>query len=227
MLIGIDPLLGPDCLAVLRAMGHGDHLVLADANFPAASSARRLVRMDGAGMLQALGAVLSVLPIDDFEPEPLCSMQVVGDPSAVPPKKDLRPTPAPPLRFARRKSINQSLVSREVLVSARFSTVTVLLLGALSACAAPDQDPLSYDEFKATLEETKATVMEIIGPERTEGAAGSIYATLPVVVRVDLKDGTRHNYAGQYVVKRVNDVPGATPEQLRWHIESADLRELR
>jgi hypothetical protein len=85
----------------------------------------------------------------------------------------------------------------------------------------------SYDEFKATLETTKATVMEIIGPERTEGAAGSIYATVPVVVRVDLKDGTRHNYAGNYVVKRVNDVPGATPEQLRWHIESADLRELR
>lgn len=85
MLIGIDPLLGPDCLAALRAMGHGDLLVLADANFPAASNARRLLRMDGADMLQALGAVLSVLPIDDFEPEPLISMQVVGDPSAVPP----------------------------------------------------------------------------------------------------------------------------------------------
>lgn len=85
MLIGIDPLLGPECLAVLRAMGHGDHLVLADANFPAASTARRLVRMDGADMLRALGAVLSVLPIDDFEPDPLVSMQVVGDPSAVPP----------------------------------------------------------------------------------------------------------------------------------------------
>jgi L-fucose mutarotase len=85
MLIGIDPLLGPDCLAVLRAMGHGDYLVLADANFPAASNARRLVRMDGAEMLRALAAVLSVLPIDDFEPEPLISMQVVGDPSAVPP----------------------------------------------------------------------------------------------------------------------------------------------
>ncbi|HTV17725.1 MAG TPA: RbsD/FucU domain-containing protein [Polyangiaceae bacterium] len=85
MLIGIDPLLGPDCLAVLRAMGHGDHLVLADANFPAASNARRLLRMDGASMLQALGAVLSVLPIDDFEPDPLLSMQVVGDANAVPP----------------------------------------------------------------------------------------------------------------------------------------------
>lgn len=82
MLIGIDPLLGPECLAVLRGMGHGDHLVLADANFPATSSARRLVRLDGAGMLATLGAVLSLLPVDDFEPEPLVSMQVVGNPSA-------------------------------------------------------------------------------------------------------------------------------------------------
>ncbi|HWO10957.1 MAG TPA: RbsD/FucU domain-containing protein [Polyangiaceae bacterium] len=82
MLIGIDPLLGPECLAVLRGMGHGDHLVLADANFPATSNARRLVRMDGADMLKALAAVLSVLPIDDFEPEPLVSMQVVDDPHA-------------------------------------------------------------------------------------------------------------------------------------------------
>jgi L-fucose mutarotase len=85
MLIGIDPLLGPDCLSVLRAMGHGDLLVLADANFPAASTARRLIRMDGADMLTALRAVLGVLPIDDFEPEPLVSMQVVGDPNALPP----------------------------------------------------------------------------------------------------------------------------------------------
>ncbi len=84
MLIGIDPLLGPDCLAVLRGMGHGDRLVIADANFPAASSAARLVRMDGANLLQALGAVLSVLPIDDFEPNALVSMQVVGQSSEVP-----------------------------------------------------------------------------------------------------------------------------------------------
>jgi len=85
MLIGIDPLLGPECLATLRAMGHGDALVLADANFPASSSAQRLVRMDGSSMLRALGAVLSVLPVDDFEPMPLVSMQVVGKPDLVPP----------------------------------------------------------------------------------------------------------------------------------------------
>ena len=83
MLLGIDPLLGPDCRAVLRGMGHGDRLVLADANFPAASSAARLVRMDGVGLLSALGAVLSVLPLDDFEPNALVSMQVVGAPSEV------------------------------------------------------------------------------------------------------------------------------------------------
>ncbi|HKO94677.1 MAG TPA: RbsD/FucU domain-containing protein, partial [Polyangiaceae bacterium] len=85
MLLGIDPLLGPDCLATLRAMGHGDCLVLADANYPASSSAQRLIRMDGASALQALAAVLSVLPVDDFDPRPLVSMQVVGNPEQVPP----------------------------------------------------------------------------------------------------------------------------------------------
>jgi L-fucose mutarotase len=85
MLIGIDPLLGPECLAILRAMGHGDRVVLADANFPAAATVPRVVRMDGAPVLAALGAVLSVLPIDDFEAEALVSMQVVGKPEQVPP----------------------------------------------------------------------------------------------------------------------------------------------
>jgi L-fucose mutarotase len=85
VLIGIDPLLGPDCLAILRAMGHGDTLVLADANFPAESHAQRLVRMPGVSMPAALGAVLSVLPVDDFDPEPLRGMLVVGDPARVPP----------------------------------------------------------------------------------------------------------------------------------------------
>jgi L-fucose mutarotase len=85
VLIGIDPLLGPDCLAILRAMGHGDTLVLADAKYPAESHAQRLVRMPGVRLVDALAAVLSVLPVDDFDPEPLRSMLVVGNPSAVPP----------------------------------------------------------------------------------------------------------------------------------------------
>lgn len=81
MLIGLDPLLSPDLLQVLRAMGHGDTIVLADANFPAASVARRLIRADGSDLPSLLAAVLSVLPIDQMEPEPAVGMEVVGDPA--------------------------------------------------------------------------------------------------------------------------------------------------
>ncbi|MFO1084199.1 MAG: RbsD/FucU domain-containing protein [Reyranellaceae bacterium] len=81
MLIGVNPLLGPDLLQVLRAMGHGDTIVLADSNFPAESVARRLVRADGSDLPSLLTAVLSVLPIDQMEPEPAVGMEVVGDPT--------------------------------------------------------------------------------------------------------------------------------------------------
>jgi L-fucose mutarotase len=92
MLKGLDPLLGPNLLHVLAAMGHGDELVIADANFPAASIARRLVRLDGVDAPRALRAVLSVLPIDAFTPTPSAVMAVVGDPGAVPPPvRDFQP----------------------------------------------------------------------------------------------------------------------------------------
>lgn len=64
MLIGIPPLLGPELLAVLRAMGHGDEIAIVDGNYPAAEHARRLVRADGHGLLPVIEAVLSVLPLD-------------------------------------------------------------------------------------------------------------------------------------------------------------------
>ncbi len=84
MLKGIDPLLNADILHILRAMGHGDDLVIADANFPAETMARRLVRMEGADGPRMLEAVLSVLPIDDFVPDPALRIEVVGDPEAEP-----------------------------------------------------------------------------------------------------------------------------------------------
>jgi L-fucose mutarotase len=84
MLKGVDPVLGPDLLHVLAAMGHGDELVVADGNFPATSLARRLVRLDGVDAPRALRAVLSVLPLDTFTPRPAAVMAVVGDPVAVP-----------------------------------------------------------------------------------------------------------------------------------------------
>lgn len=82
MLIGVDPLLGPDLLHHLRAMGHGDDIVLADANFPGTATARRLVRLDDCDLGRLLRAVLSVLPIDRTEPAAAAAMQVVGQPAA-------------------------------------------------------------------------------------------------------------------------------------------------
>lgn len=85
MLKGLDPLLGPELLAMLRAMGHGDEIVIADANFPAAANARRLVRLDGASAPRALQAIVSVLPLDDFVPQAAFRMEVTDDPQSLPP----------------------------------------------------------------------------------------------------------------------------------------------
>jgi L-fucose mutarotase len=89
MLKGIDPLLSADLLWVLAAMGHGDDLAIVDGNHPAETIARatasgRLVRLPGIAIDRAMAAILSVLPVDDFEPEPIRRMQVVGNPAEVP-----------------------------------------------------------------------------------------------------------------------------------------------
>jgi L-fucose mutarotase len=84
VLKGIHPLLHADLLQVLAAMGHGDELAVVDNNFPAASVARRLVRLDGVGTLEAGRAILSVLPLDTFVEAPLIRMEIVGDPVTVP-----------------------------------------------------------------------------------------------------------------------------------------------
>lgn len=89
MLKGIDPLISAELLMVLAAMGHGDEIVVVDANFPADSVARhsvhgRSLRMDcSAG--RAVEAILTLLPVDTFGTEPVLTMQVVDDPVAVPP----------------------------------------------------------------------------------------------------------------------------------------------
>jgi L-fucose mutarotase len=85
MLKGISPLLTPDLLHVLASMGHGDELALVDANFPAATHARRLVRLPGSPVPAVLDAVLQLLPLDDFVSQAALTMQVVGDPAARPP----------------------------------------------------------------------------------------------------------------------------------------------
>ena len=78
MLKGIDPLLTPDLLKLLAEMGHGDEIVIADANFTAASLARGkpLVTLAGAGAMRACQAVLSLLPLDAHVAQPVAYMKV-------------------------------------------------------------------------------------------------------------------------------------------------------
>jgi L-fucose mutarotase len=90
MLKGIDNRLNAEVLACLRAMGHGDVLIVADTNFPSDSVARatvtgRLLRMENLTSAQAVSAILSVLPLDTFVPDFAGRMQVVGAPDEVPP----------------------------------------------------------------------------------------------------------------------------------------------
>lgn len=84
MLRSISPLLSPDLLHALASMGHGDTVVIADANFPATSMGQRSVRLDGVCATKTLEAVLSLLPLDTFITDPAKTMQVVGDPETVP-----------------------------------------------------------------------------------------------------------------------------------------------
>ncbi len=84
MLRNIDPILSPDLLYALRAMGHGDEIVIADANFPGSSTGPDCIRADGSTASEVLQAVLSIMPLDNFVPDPALTMQVVGDPDTVP-----------------------------------------------------------------------------------------------------------------------------------------------
>lgn len=90
MLKGVDPILNADVLYALRAMGHGDDLVICDTNFPADSVAREtvigdLLRIDNVTAGRAAKAILSVMPLDAFVDKPASRMEIVGKPNEVPP----------------------------------------------------------------------------------------------------------------------------------------------
>jgi len=87
MLNGIDPILNADVLYALRAMGHGDDLIIADTNFPSDSVARETVlgevlRIDRSAA-EVIRAVLSLYPIDTFVDDSAARMEVVGEPDKI------------------------------------------------------------------------------------------------------------------------------------------------
>ena len=89
MLKGIDPRLNAEVLFALRAMGHGDTIVLSDTNFPSDSLARqsvlgKLLRLDNLTSAEASEAILSVLPLDTFVDDFAMRMEIVNAPNDIP-----------------------------------------------------------------------------------------------------------------------------------------------
>lgn len=83
MLKGIDPLLSPELLKILCEMGHGDEIVVADANFTAETLAhgKQLIRLPGIGLHRACQALLSVFPLDAAVAQPVAYMKVCDTPA--------------------------------------------------------------------------------------------------------------------------------------------------
>lgn len=87
MLKGIDPVLNAEVLGALRAMGHGDDLILADGNFPSEGIAAdtrvgRLLRIEQP-MARVARAVLSVMPLDGFVEDAAGRMQFDDEPDTI------------------------------------------------------------------------------------------------------------------------------------------------
>ncbi len=81
MLKLIPSILSPELLKILMEMGHGDEIVIADGNFPAASVAQRLIRLDGHVIPEILEAMLRLFPLDTYVQKPVGLMAVTpGDP---------------------------------------------------------------------------------------------------------------------------------------------------
>lgn len=75
MLKGIPYILSPDLLKVLMEMGHTDEIVIADGNFPVKAHPRRVVRLDGHGTFEVLGAILRFFPLDRYVENPVILMR--------------------------------------------------------------------------------------------------------------------------------------------------------
>lgn len=89
MLKNIDPVLNAELLGVLRAMGHGDDIIVTDTNFPAETCAAktvhgRAIHLVGLDAPRVVRAILSVMPLDSFVPAPAQRMEIVGAPDEVP-----------------------------------------------------------------------------------------------------------------------------------------------
>lgn len=85
----------------------------------------------------------------------------------------------------------------------------------------------SLPQFSAGFAETESTKVTIGELPEGEAGAGSGVQRVPVTIDAVLKTGDHQRFKGNYTLRRVNEVDGATPAQRRWHIESAKLAPVK
>jgi L-fucose mutarotase len=84
VLKNVPKVLSPDLLKILMEMGHGDEIIIADGNFPSASIAQRLVRLDGHGIPEILEAILKFFPLDTYVKLPVGLMAITPGDNTIP-----------------------------------------------------------------------------------------------------------------------------------------------
>lgn len=87
-----------------------------------------------------------------------------------------------------------------------------------------DASGMTAADFARSFDKYSEIHAQVGGPSAAEGAAGSVYVTVPLQLYGRLKAGGTFNLIGPVTIRRVNDVPGATPAQLKWHIDNSDLK---
>jgi hypothetical protein len=84
----------------------------------------------------------------------------------------------------------------------------------------------SFEQFRQGFADTASIAVDVGQPRNPNGAAGSSYIEIPVTVTAVTQKGAPQRFRGSYVLRRVNDVPGSTAEQRRWHLYSANITQV-
>ena len=149
----------------------------------------------------------------------------VSPPAGMSAQPTPQPSPAPPETSPSSAQVDQEKAARGVLLE----WARALELGqydrayAQWGASAEARSGLTAAEHAASWSKYK-TITVAMPTGTMEGAAGSSYYTAPTTVVGKTEDGRPFRLEGEVVLRRVNDVPGATEDQLRWHIERVDLK---
>ena len=84
----------------------------------------------------------------------------------------------------------------------------------------------SFEQFKQGFDNTVSTTVTVGEPGQIDGAAGSLYVEIPVTITAVTQSGTQAQFRGSYVLRRVNAIPGSTPEEQKWHLYSARITQV-